>query len=444
MLMLSQHLGRFLQQTQLTDVEFVVALSGGVDSVALLLAAVEAKKQIPQLSFSAIHINHGLSDNASIWQQHCKSLCERHNVRFAIETVSILKDHSQSIEHLARIARYKTIASRVPEECVVMTAHHIGDQAETFLLRLMRRAGLTGLGAMRRVAPFPDPLGRQKNIRLARPFLDLDKSQLVAYVEAYNTKWVEDESNLSLSFDRNFVRQQVFPVLTERWRDCAEAIGHTAELLQQEADLLNEYVRDDLMSVIKHEFANTPSLEIASFETYSNAKIRAVIRMFCFEQTQSYPSQKVINEVVGSLMTAKSDQQPEIHFGDNSFRRHRGNLYIVPAKYAFDPSSEISGQCHQPLTLIGHPLYQTITVEVLGTESDKSLPFNVRFYKNKDKLEMPNGVGSKTVKQAYKDMGCPPWWRNAVPLIYIEDKLVAIGDRYIHAQWRDKLVVKLS
>lgn len=439
MLMLSQHLLAFLRRKDIEHKNLVIALSGGVDSVALLLAAVEAKKQAPMLSVSAIHVNHGLSDNAQLWQEHCRLLCQRHQIEFVVKQVSIIKDSSQSVEHLARTARYKTMASSTAENSIVLTAHHLTDQAETFLLRLMRRSGLTGLGAMREVSNFPDPLGRDKNIRLARPFLTLTKVQLTDYVEAYNTTWVEDESNLSLSFDRNFLRQKILPSLAQRWPDYAEAISRTASLLQADSDLLNEYVKADLVAIQSKGFANYPVLIIEKLAAFSDSKLRALLRLFCFEQTQSYPSQKVIGEIRDSLISAKADQQPAVQSGEFWFRRHRGALYITKADVDLTSSQVLTGEANQSLVLSNNAIFN-----VMKVTADHSFSFEVCYGKGKDKLKMANDAGSKNVKQAFKDMGCPPWWRNHVPLIYRDSELIAIGDRYIHSNWQGKITVSLA
>lgn len=458
MLMLSQHLKDFLEQSNRLGQPLVVALSGGVDSVALLLATVELKKLLPQLNVSAIHVNHGLSPNAKDWQMFCDELCAQHQMPFKAYSVTIDQSGKQSLEHMARIARYKVIAENTASSSIVLTGHHSADQAETFLIRLMRSAGLTGLASMRSVSSFPEATGRVKKIELVRPFLGLQKQQLIDYVEAYNTTWVEDESNVSLSFDRNYLRQQVLPLLAQKWPGYSKAISHSVSLLQDEADLLNTYVKVDYMNCLQSGFAQQKTLNIETLTTLHTTKIRAVIRMFCFEQTQQYPSQNVLMEVIASLITAKQDQQPVVSFAEFSFQRHRNLLYISRARLN---AIEINGpdirslanqdrttaapldKVNQQFELAANTEYtlQHNCFSSLTIESNEVERFVVRFGVRSGKLKMANQLGSKNVKQAFKDMGCPPWLRDDIPLVFHQEALVAIGSRYVHADWVGRLNV---
>ncbi|MDO6718545.1 tRNA lysidine(34) synthetase TilS [Psychrosphaera sp. 1_MG-2023] len=439
MLMLSQHLCDYLRRLNITDKPLAVALSGGVDSVALLLAAVEAKKKIPTLDISAVHVNHGLSQNATQWQAFCEQLCVYHQVPFSASVVTIEKSSRQSLEQLARVARYGVIAEQLSEHTVLLTGHHLADQAETFLLRLMRRSGLTGLGAMRSLAPFPDKLGRQKSLQLARPFLDLTKEYLVSYVTAYNTKWVEDESNNVLSFDRNYVRTSLLPVLAQRWPQYHQAIAQSTALLQEEADLLLDYVKSDYKASIGLGFLNEVTLNIAKLNEFEQAKLKAVLRMFCFEITGSYPSTNILMQVITSLITAQQDHQPEILFGDFYFKRHRDHIYLIAqAGTGIEPETT-KVKSNIECQLDAQNCYSTI--KIVSKFDDL---FEIKYGNNSDKLPMANGLGSKSVKQAFKDMACPPWLRCKIPLVYYQGELVAIGGRYVHERFQNKLKVTLG
>src|SRR6478609_4275351 len=127
------------------DVErFVVAYSGGADSHALLHALVSL--ELPQ-EILALHINHGLSPNANNWQTHCESIAQALNVNFCAERATV-KRNGSGLENAARQARYDIFARHVGLGDVLLMAHHADDQIETFFLRLLRGAGVRGLGGM--------------------------------------------------------------------------------------------------------------------------------------------------------------------------------------------------------------------------------------------------------------------------------------------------------
>ena len=121
-----------------------LALSGGLDSV-LMFSVLAQSPLRPRLH--AIHIHHGLSANASAWQAHCQRLCDDAGVPLTVVAVTVTDD-GRGIEAAARDARYRAFAATLPDDALLLLAHHADDQAETLLLRLLRGSALTGLGAM--------------------------------------------------------------------------------------------------------------------------------------------------------------------------------------------------------------------------------------------------------------------------------------------------------
>lgn len=116
---------------------YIVALSGGLDSIVLLHAMKQLSLSQPII---ALHINHQLSPNAMLWQQHCQQVCETLRVPFFSRTVHVLVNGS-GLEDAARIARYGEFSEFLESGDCLLSAHHQNDQAETFLLRLVREIG---------------------------------------------------------------------------------------------------------------------------------------------------------------------------------------------------------------------------------------------------------------------------------------------------------------
>ena len=178
---------------------YVIAFSGGVDSSALLHIMANL---IPREHLLAFHINHGLQDEANDWQQHCQRIAEGMGVRFkAVKLVSKPKP-GQSIEAWAREARYYHFEQHLGEGECLISAHHQDDQAETFLLNLMRGCGVDGLASM----PESRPLGHGT---LLRPMLAVSRHDIELYAEANDLKWVEDPSNRNSKYGRTVVRDRL-------------------------------------------------------------------------------------------------------------------------------------------------------------------------------------------------------------------------------------------
>ena len=183
-----------------------VAFSGGLDSTVLLhlLAHLAKNHSLPALS--AIHIHHGLQAAADAWPAHCQAICDALGVPLAIVHVHV--DAGASLEQAARAARYGAFIEATQPGDVMLAAQHRDDQAETVLFRLLRGTGSRGLAAM----PTQRPLGRG---HLLRPLLDVSRAELEAYAREHRLLWIEDPSNADQQFSRNYLRQQVFPVLLD-------------------------------------------------------------------------------------------------------------------------------------------------------------------------------------------------------------------------------------
>jgi tRNA(Ile)-lysidine synthase len=200
-------LGRALEGVQ--GKRILVGLSGGVDSVVLLHAMSQ------RTEVSAAHIHHGLSPNADRWAQFCRRLCKRLGVPLSVRRVKVAKPN----EAAARTARYEAL--RKLKFDALALAHQLDDQAETVLMSLLRGAGPRGARGMQPAARFA---GRV----LLRPLLDVPREAIVAYAREHKLQWIEDESNASDAFTRNFIRLRIAPMLSERYPRWREALARAA------------------------------------------------------------------------------------------------------------------------------------------------------------------------------------------------------------------------
>lgn len=154
----------------------LVGFSGGLDSTVLLHALVSLRQTIvPNLNIRAVYIHHGLNDKADDWAIHCQKVCFDWQVEFSSRHVYI-DTTKKGIEASARDARYQAFREILLPEEIIVTAQHLDDQAETFLLALKRGSGPAGLSAMPISIPFADTY-------LIRPLLSFSRQQLVIYAE---------------------------------------------------------------------------------------------------------------------------------------------------------------------------------------------------------------------------------------------------------------------
>lgn len=218
-----------------------VALSGGADSTALLIACAERWPG----QVRAVHVHHGLQDAADGFEDFCVALCRRLDVPLALRRVDARAQPGQSPEDAARQARYAGIAAAVQTtwgDAVrdVALAQHADDQVETLLIALSRGSGLAGLAGM--PAQF-ERLG----LRWHRPWLAVAGAYLRGWLRAHGQDWVEDPSNADEQFTRNRVRARVLPALDAAlpgFRDTfARSMRHAAEAQSLLDDLADQELR---------------------------------------------------------------------------------------------------------------------------------------------------------------------------------------------------------
>ncbi len=226
---------RYIEQNNmLTDCERVVTgLSGGADSVCLLLVLkgyIERKHLKTELC--AVHVNHGIRQEAGEDEEFARALCERLGVKFAayhIDAVKIAGQLGMSVEEAGRKERYRIFN----EECRghnarIAVAHHMNDQAETVLMNLARGTSLKGIGGIRAVRD-----------NIIRPLLSVTRAEVEELLKAYGQAYVTDATNLCNDYTRNSIRNVVIPYMTEKVNaHTVENIASAAEELRKD----NEFI----------------------------------------------------------------------------------------------------------------------------------------------------------------------------------------------------------
>ncbi len=241
----------------------LVAVSGGPDSVALLhfLAALRARTGRPS-ALVAAHVNHGLrgveSDGDAAF---VRDLAASWGLPHVASDLGPLRPTS---EETARLARYEALRELAREAGAdrVATAHTADDQAETVLLRLLRGAGLRGLGGM--------PVrGRVRGVRIVRPLLDVSRDQVIDYLERHRLGHRIDSSNASRAPARNYLRLEVLPRIRERMNPSArEAILRAAGAIREADDYLAAEARRILPELLRREEDGKISLDAALLLAY--------------------------------------------------------------------------------------------------------------------------------------------------------------------------------
>lgn len=240
-----------------------VALSGGADSTALLIAC--AARWPGQVQ--AFHVHHGLQAAADGFEAHCRALCERLAVSLLVRHVDARNANGQSPEDAARQARYGALEDMLVEATGVRSialAQHADDQIETILLALSRGAGVAGIAAM--------PMQwRRAGVEWHRPLLKTGGAEIRAWLKEQGARWVEDPTNDDERYTRNRIRRNLLPALQSTFPQFRETFARSAEHAAQAAELLQELAEQDLQTV-----GNPPSIK--ALQALSRARQANVLR----------------------------------------------------------------------------------------------------------------------------------------------------------------------
>ena len=250
-----------------TSTGVLVAYSGGMDSTVLLhLLANDAA--VRDRGLRALHVHHGLQAGADGWATHCFQACKDLGIACDIVRVTVNRSSGLGLEAAARQARQDVFAQSLRVGETLALGQHRDDQAETFLLRALRASGPDGLASMR-------PWRHFAGGWMWRPLLDTPRAALLAYAQTHRLTWVDDLSNADIAFDRNFLRQQVLPLLRERWPQASAAFARAAMLAAQSTAIL---VEQDAQLLAAVREAMGTGLSVPALRTLSAAQRARVLR----------------------------------------------------------------------------------------------------------------------------------------------------------------------
>ncbi len=405
---------------------FWVAYSGGLDSQVLLDLAL---KTLPASSLRAIHVHHGLNAQADQWQQHCENFCASAGIELVCQRIHPALDRS-SLEQEARRARYAAFAALLQADDFLLMAHHQDDQLETMLLHLFRGSGIKGLRGIPTSRDLP-------GARLLRPLLDYTREDLLAYARQHRLEWIEDSSNEDRGFDRNYLRHDIVPLIKQRWPGAARA-AHRSAMLNHEADhLLGLLAQADLgmdFTMLK------PKLPLGKLKTLEESRQRNTLRYWFAALAEQYalpaPGFEELRRLVAELIPAPADARPLITWSDSKVevqaRRYRDTLYVLKNFPAQSPSGSYALELNNSLLLpanLGRVRLQAAP-DGLAIEAEDRL--EIRFGDEAGSVK-PRGRKTRTFKKIYQDYGVPPWLRQRIPLLFVNEELAAVGDLFMCA-----------
>ena len=295
-----------------SNARLAIAISGGVDSVCLLHWAVECG-----LNVTALHVNHGLRQEADTETNYVVELCQKLSVPYQVFYWRDEKPNS-GLEAAARDARYKFMTDWCQENDIdaLMVAHQADDQIETFLMNLSRGSGVSGLSAMQAEA-------YREGVKIVRPLLGVFRSELIKYCEDRGIKYFSDEMNDDENYTRVKIRKNRH-LLSDKLGISDARILLAVENLSRAREALDSDVTARVRSVMYDDYALFSDSFLFDLPPDIGLKFLGVLIQIIGGNNY----QPRLNSLVFALSKLKSDCK--FTLGHCTVRRFKNQILIVP------------------------------------------------------------------------------------------------------------------
>ncbi len=390
--------------------KLLLAFSGGLDSRVLLELLAVLRPDIG-FELSAMHVHHGLSPNADDWAKFCSDTCAALNIPIQIAHVNVSKRSGLGVEAAARDARYQALLSADAD--YVVLAHHQDDQAETLLLQLLRGAGAKGLSGM---------AIQDAQRRLLRPLLDVSRAELLAFAQQQHLQWITDESNDDISYDRNYCRHEILPILEKRFPAAKQTLARSASHLAEAAALLDELAQIDAGQI------DTGQLDLSVLASLSEPRAKNLLRWWLAANGQSLPSTVRLQEMLRQLLTAKAEAGVKISVNNEGvyLRRYQGFAYLefnhnsLPIALVWQGEPELRLPDNSRL-IFEQKIGCGLAFKRLGITK-----LRIAHRAGGERFKPDLAKPTRTLKHLLQEANMPPWQRERLPLIYCDDSLAVV------------------
>jgi len=302
-----------------------IAFSGGADSTALLLAA---RDFWGGERLCALHVNHGLQTAAGSFARHCAQVCDDFGVAYAQTTLQLEVAPGESVEEIAREARYRALAALAREQrCnVVLLAQHGDDQVETLLLALLRGAGPRGLAAM--------PAQMQRHgCHFVRPLLDCGAAELRDWLKAQGVSYLDDPMNADPAYRRSRIRHELVPAIARLEPGYRQTLGRSAALCAAADAQIQSTAAQHLRLCLQPQ-----GLNLAALRALGAATASEVLRLWLRQNGQRLDRARTDELVRQILRTERGAHRLELRLPGCILQRQGACLRLKWTEAAADPA----------------------------------------------------------------------------------------------------------
>lgn len=408
------------------NAEVILALSGGPDSVFLFYQFLEAKKR-KKINLICAHLHHGIRKEADEDLDFVINLCKRNDIPLVYEKKSApnyAKENKMSVEEAGRFLRYDLFYRLAGQEGYISLAHHLQDQVETVLMRLMRGTGIHGLGGMRLLEG-----------KIFRPMLDISKEDILSYLDSKSLSYCIDKTNFQAIYARNRIRLDLIPEMKTYNPNLDQVISSLAIQCQETED----YFLDITSKFIEEKVLETSiglKVEIKELQSLHKAIQSRVFRTL-IEKLRGTSSNLVNQNIQDIFNLLKKGTGKEISLPDG---------YIVRISYDYlffekkeDKVSMTEKVLEPGLTEYGPWIFDLRQVNIEEIEEpvdhlniylSSILGLSLRSRRPGDKINLLNQKGSKKIKDLFIDKKVDRRLRDTWPLVLQGDEIIWVPKLY--------------
>lgn len=405
-----------------------VAYSGGRDSTALLHATLAAAAE-QGIRVAALHVHHGLSENADAWLAHCEERC----ARWRAHGLPLVFDHrrlagaaarGESVEAWARRARYAALREMAVahDASLVLLAHHRQDQAETFLLQALRGAGVSGLAAMPRIV-------EREGLTWARPWLACPSASVAAYARHFHLRHVEDDTNADRRFARNRLRRDIWPALSTAFAQADAALAASAVWAGEARSCAADLAAIDLARLTDEH-----GLDLAAWAALTRARRSNVLRAWLVAQTGAAPSAVIVQRLLAELGASAPARWS---VGKHSLQRYRGRLTCTDAATPVPAARTTTTLCLLRGGTYALPDWggrlRVRSVACAGVARSCLTELRLVARRGGEQFQAGPARPARSLKKQFQARAVPGWARRG-PLLYAGDQLVYVPGLGIDAR----------
>lgn len=428
-----------------------VACSGGRDSMALLFLC-----HALNLPIVAIHINHRIQAPSDDWEAMVKDFCQRHDIPFLSKRLQFDTPAKVS-EQSARHARYEAIGELTNEFFsprhlshfsdfakpipIIALAHHANDQAETLLINLCQGTGLQGLSGM-------SEWGYQgefsQALYLWRPLLTATREQISDYIQHKNIPYIDDPTNVGEDNQRAFLRQQIMPLLEQRFGGAVQNIARTSQNMAQANTILQTLAHQQLATICLPSWTRWQDcLSISRLRHFSEDERFSILHTWLKSGNNFAPPRRFITAVNRLILLENSDHSTILQWQNGQIRRYRDTLYLLSKPYItlletglaisnsnskanaplFPKVISPNNANHlQTILKVGEHSLQILMPQV-KTTFPKTRNLSIRLVQTGEKFLRANHLHHQTFKNICQTLGVPSWERGLAWVVEMQISL---------------------